>query len=410
MRDAARGWAVALALAAFAPAARASEAVPAPAESAAATPAAPVATPAPATPNPSPDPTPSTAARASAPEAPPATASRWDYALLPLIFYAPETSLGLAFGIGVYDDTPGPPDKPRRDDNASLIFQGTVKKQFLIGLSGVKYWDGGRGQLTEDINLVHFPNIFWGIGNDAAESARDPFTQSLAVSRTSVAFRVIGEIYAGAGMMAGWYRTTADTPGGSVDGYAATVPARGPAIGVGPVLRRDTRDDALGPHHGSLTMLNATFLPSFLGSTYHYQVYELDQRTYLTLDRDGRAVLAMEAYGIYAPGTVPIAELPALGGSARLRGYFQGRFRDHLYLMGQLECRIRVVGRWSVAPFAAVGNVFSSPAAVSIDRTKAAGGLAIRFRVKKERDLNVHLDVAKSPISSGVYLNIGEAF
>jgi hypothetical protein len=404
MRDAARVCAVVLALAALTPTARAAEPAPVADEDAVAPP------PPHASSSPPPGPTPSTTASASTPVAAPAPTSRWDYAFLPLIFYAPETSLGLAFGIGVYDDTPSPPDKPRRDDNASLIFQGTLKKQFLIGLSGVKYWGGGAGQVTEDINLVHFPNVFWGVGNDTPESARDLFTQSLAVSRTSVAWRLPGEIYAGVGAMAGWYRTRADAAGGSVDAYAATVPASGPALGVGPVLRRDTRDDAIGAHHGSLTMLNATFFPSFLGSTYVFQAYEIDHRTYLTLDSGGRAVLATEAYGIYSPGTVPIAELPALGGSAKLRGYFQGRFRDHLYLMAQAECRIRVIGRWSLAPFAGVGNVFSSPSAVSFDRTKAAAGLAVRFRVKKERDLNVHLDVAKSPISSGVYLNIGEAF
>src|SRR5262249_49187150 len=151
--------------------------------------------------------------------------------------------------------------------------------------------------------------------------------------------------------------------GGAVEAYGAAVPATGPAIGVGPVIRRDTRDDALGPHHGSLSSLSATFFPGFLGSTYHFQLYELDQRTYLSLG--SRPVLAMEAYGLYAPGTVPIAELPALGGPSRLRGYFQGRFRDHLYLMAQAEARIRVYGRFSVAPFGGVGNVFASPSDAS---------------------------------------------
>jgi outer membrane protein assembly factor BamA len=174
------------------------------------------------------------------------------------------------------------------------------------------------------------------------------------------------------------------------------------------VVRRDTRDDALGPHRGSLTSLTAAFFPGFLGGAYQMQIYEVDQRTFLSLGT--RTVLAMEAYGLYAPGEVPIAELPALGGSSRLRGYFQGRFRDHLYLMGQLEARIRVVWRFSVAPFIGVGNVFPSPSDISFDRTKVAGGLAVRFRLKKERELNVHVDVAKSPISSGVYLNLGEAF
>ena len=78
--------------------------------------------------------------------------------------------------------------------------------------------------------------------------------------------------------------------------------------------------------------------------------------------------------------------------------------------MGQVEWRIRVAGRFSVAPFAGVGNVFPTTSAMSFDRTKVAGGASVRFSLKKERDLNVHIDVAKSPISSGVYLNMGEAF
>ncbi|HMF40295.1 MAG TPA: BamA/TamA family outer membrane protein [Polyangia bacterium] len=390
MRFAVRAWSALLALAALTPRAAASEVAP--------------AAPAPAEGSPAPP----TATLPANPPAPAPAPSRWDWALLPLVLYAPETSLGAAFGIGIYDDTPAPPDRPRRDDSASLLLQGTLKKQVVVAFSGVKFWHAGREQLTEDVSLVDFPNVFWGVGNDTPESARDLFTQSLGISRTSFAVRLPGETYVGAGAAAGWYRTSGGTTGGAVEAYGTAVPTRGPAIGVGPLARRDTRDDALGPHRGSLTSLSATFFPGFLGSTYHFQQYEFDQRTYLGLG--GRTVLAMEAYGLYAPGTVPLAELPALGGSSRLRGYFQGRFRDHLYLMGQLEARIRIVGRFSVAPFGGVGNVFGSPSDVSFDRTKVAGGLSVRFRVKKERELNVHIDAAKSPISSGIYLNMGEAF
>ena len=107
---------------------------------------------------------------------------------------------------------------------------------------------------------------------------------------------------------------------------------------------------------------------------------------------------------------MPLAELPALGGASRLRGYFQGRYRDHVYLMAQAEWRVRIYERFGLAPFAGVGNVFPSVSAIALERIKYAGGLSLRFNLKKERDLNVHLDVAKSPISSGIYLNMGEAF
>ena len=348
-----------------------------------------------------PDPAPPTATK-QAPE------DRWDYAFIPLVFYAPETSLGFAAGIALFDDAPSPPGRPRRDDSLAVFFQGTLRKQFTVSLSGVKFWDSARYQLTEDAAVLHFPNTYWGLGNETPDGAQDPYTQSGVVTRASFAVRVAEEIYAGAAVGAGWYDTAGGAPGGAVEAYSAVTPPSGSAFGVGPVIRRDTRDDALGPHNGSLTSLAATFFPMALGGTYRFESYELDHRSYITLG--SRSVLALEGYALYALGHVPIAELPALGGSARLRGYYQGRYRDHLYVMGQLEWRIRVAGRFSVAPFGGAGNVFPTASALSFDGTKVAGGLALRFNLKKERDLNVHIDIAKSPTSSGIYLNMGEAF
>src|SRR5215831_10959696 len=130
MRTWVRAWATAsITLASLAQPARASEVASAPAPAPAPAPAA---------------------------DAPPTEASRWDWALLPLVFYAPETSLGVAFGIGVYDDTPSPPDRPRRDDAVSLVLQATLRKQLSVNLSGVKFWQDGRQQATEDIAVVHF--------------------------------------------------------------------------------------------------------------------------------------------------------------------------------------------------------------------------------------------------------------
>jgi hypothetical protein len=343
---------------------------------------------------------------APAPEEPPR--ARWDYALIPGPFYAPETSLGLAVGVAIFGDTPTPPGVPRRDDTVTLFFQGTLRKQFSVTASAVKFWDAARYQLTEDASWVRFPSYFWGVGNDTPDSAQELYTQSMVTNRASVAVRILEQVYVGAGAGLGWYATSGASPDGTVAAYLATTGARGGVLGAGPVLRRDTRDDAIGSHRGSLTAVTATFFTSAFGGAYRYQVYDVDQRTFVPLG--DRVVLAVEGYAVYAPGALPLAELPALGGPSRLRGYYQGRFRDHLYVVGQLELRVRVAGRFSVAPFAAAGNVFPDPAAASLAHPKLAGGAALRFNLKKERDLNIHLDIAKSPISSGVYVNMGEAF
>jgi hypothetical protein len=169
-------------------------------------------------------PEPAGAPRATPPESLAVEATpppRWDYALIPLVFYAPETSLGLALGVAIYEDTPGPADKPRRDDSVSFALQGTLRKQFSVNLSAVKFWSAARYQLTEDAALLHFPNIYWGLGNDSPEAARDLFTQSGGSSRSSFAVRIFEEVYAGGGLVAGWYRTSGSTPGGAVDAYLA---------------------------------------------------------------------------------------------------------------------------------------------------------------------------------------------
>jgi hypothetical protein len=361
----------------------------------------------PAAPPPASEAAPAGAAPVAEKPAPPPPTPRWDWAVFPVVFYAPETSLGFAGGAAIFEDTPKAPGEQRRDDSIAMAVQGTLRKQYQLTLSAVKFWDDAHWQLTEDAALVSYPNAYWGVGNDTPESANDPFTQSGVFSRVTIARVVFEQLYVGAGLTTAWYDITGNAAGGPVDTYLQTSPRSGPAVGFGPILRRDTRDDALGAHHGSISSFAATFFPSALGS-YRYAFYELDHRSHFQLG--SRSVLAMEAYGAWAPGQVPLAELPALGGGSRLRGYFQGRYRDHLYIMGQLEWRIRVYGRFSVAPFGGVGNVFSSPSAISLENPKYAGGLSLRFNLKKERDLNVHFDFAVSPDGWAPYLSMGEAF
>ncbi|HVU51573.1 MAG TPA: BamA/TamA family outer membrane protein [Polyangia bacterium] len=351
---------------------------------------------------------PASAAPVAEKPAPTPPETRWDWAVFPVVFYAPETSFGFVGGLAIFEDTPKAPGEQRRDDTVALGLQATLRKQYQATLSVTKFWDDARWQLTEDAAVVKFPNFFWGIGDDTTDGAKEPFTQSGVFSRVTVARLAFEQVFVGAGLTTAWYDITGETANGPVDAYLQGSPRSGPALGVGPILRRDTRDDAIGAHRGSLSSFAATFFPTALGGSYRYAFYELDHRSHFQLG--SRSVLAMEAYGAWAPGQVPLAEVPALGGSSRLRGYFMGRYRDHLYVMGQAEWRVRVYGRFSLAPFAAVGNVFSSPSAISLERPKYAAGLSVRFSLKKDRDLNIHVDGAISPTSSGIYLNMGEAF
>jgi hypothetical protein len=334
---------------------------------------------------------------------------RWDWVAVPVPFYSARTSVGVAAAFIVFEDLPVPPGVPRRDDQLKLTLQATVKKQFSLSGDGVLYWRDGDLRLDESATLTRFPNDFWGVGNDAPSDAKDGYTERRVQARTGFSGRVWEQIYVGGQVTLGYYRTTGYSQAGAVADYLMTHPSSGRLIGVGPVIRRDTRDDAIGPHRGSLTSLTGTIFSDKLGSTFVYQYWELDQRLYLPLD-DNWGVFAWQLFGRWAPGHPPLDDLPALGGASRLRGYREGRYRDTLYLMTQVEWRVPVWGRFGLAPFGGIGNVFPGAGSFFTEWPKAAVGLGGRYRLIPNRDLNVRVDIAIGIGTWGFNFNVGEAF
>jgi outer membrane protein assembly factor BamA len=335
--------------------------------------------------------------------------SPWDYAVLPIAFYAPETSMALGAGAFIFEAGRAAKPGPRRDDTLALVVIGTTRQQFVVGVEGTKYLRGGAVLLGGELVATHFPNRYWGLGNQSSDTF-DLYTPSRVGVGLTGAIRVLEEVYLGLAGRGGLFRSEGYAPDNMVATYFAEHGSRGRLIGLGPVLRRDTRDDVLHPRSGSLTAFAALLSRRGLGSSHDYARLDLDQRAYLSLGAGGKGVLALQAYGEWTLGDVPLDELPALGGSSRLRGFYEGRYRDRLYLMTQAEWRVPVVWRLALAPFVAAGDVFPKLSAVSAERVKLAGGLGLRFNLNRKRPLNLRIDVAGSRRSHGVYLNLGEAF
>lgn len=96
------------------------------------------------------------------------------------------------------------------------------------------------------------------------------------------------------------------------------------------------------------------------------------------------------------------------GGSNRLRGYYEGRFRDKNYLALQAEIRQRIYGRNGAVVWIGAGNVFPGFSAFSFNQTLISYGIGYRWEFKKR--VNIRLDYGRGKDQSGFYFGINEVF
>lgn len=79
----------------------------------------------------------------------------------------------------------------------------------------------------------------------------------------------------------------------------------------------------------------------------------------------------------------------SLGGMERMRGYYEGRYRDRNCVMTQVELRQRVYRRHGVAAWIGAGNVWGVDS-FAWNHTLCSFGVGYRFEFKKR--MNIRLD------------------
>ena len=108
---------------------------------------------------------------------------------------------------------------------------------------------------------------------------------------------------------------------------------------------------------------------------------------------------------------IPIRSIATLGGSNRMRGYYEGRFRDKQMLVLQSEARLPVYKRFGAVVFGGLGDVGKTIGDFSLADLKYSYGGGLRFAVNKTEKLNIRIDYGITGNgSSGLYFQLGEAF
>ncbi|WP_345248152.1 BamA/TamA family outer membrane protein [Nibrella saemangeumensis] len=328
--------------------------------------------------------------------------------ILPLALRSIETdwSFGLA---GSFTFRLSKADTAARTSNLQALALYSVRRQFISVLNGATYFPGERYILNHQLSYSYFPDKFWGLGKLTPDSNEENYIFRQYYIYLHLQRRLVGKLFAG--LLYEYQRLLKIDylAGGLFDRQDVTGRYSYAVSGLGASLTYDTRNNAFASDRGTLMQISFNnFLPA-LGSDFRYTNVVLDLRKFIPLHR--RQVLALQAYGYFTAGEVPLRSLASLGGATNMRGYYDGRYRDKNQLVFQSEYRVPLFWRLGAVVFANAGNVAGRLDELNLHNVKYSYGGGLRFALNKTERLNIRVDYGIGQgTSRGFYFQLGEAF
>nr|WP_262905057.1 outer membrane protein assembly factor [Hymenobacter pini] len=336
---------------------------------------------------------------------------------VPLVYYTPETRL--AYGVAATATVRFQRDDgfaAARPSQFTLALAYTQNRQLLLYVPFQVFYDHNRYYAYGEVGYYRYNYYFYGVGQ--REVPRELFGVNFPRVRVNAFRRVgagmgAGKLYAGLRYQYEDYRVSSVQAGGQL--ASGTVPGGlgSRLTGGGLGLFYDSRDNVFFPAKGVVADLcafvrNRAAGAGAAGETTRFDRYVADVSGYRALGK--HAVLATNAYVSFIVGTAPFNALSLLGGSRRLRGYYEGRYRDQNAALAQAEVRFDVYKRLGAVVFGGVGTLGDGQALLRLGQPKGAYGAGLRFTANRRDHLNVRLDYGLGRQSSGFYLTVGEAF
>lgn len=319
------------------------------------------------------------------------TISGEKWAVIPALVYSPETSLGFgARAIRVFRHKVKD-EEDLRPSSLPITFLYTLNNQAIFTTELDLWSNSNKENLNLRMELSNFPFKYFGIGNDPLVKEGEMYTTRFAYFHANYSRKIGPGLYLGPRYEFRIDEITERIPGGLLESDAFPGYDGQLLSGLGLVLQYDTRDNIFQPTKGWFNRIGWMGFTSFLGSNFSFNQYTLDFRKYL--QSSGRQVLALQSWWSFTTGNPTFQHISLIGGSDRMRGYFEGRYRDNHAMVHQAEYRIPVYRNLGIVLFGHAGQVAGKPNEFAFNRFRYGGGFGFRYKLNKE-GLNIRLDIA----------------
>ena len=317
--------------------------------------------------------------------------------------FSKNTSLGiglLAAGLYRLDRT----DSVTVPSDVSVFANVSVSGFYALGVTGNTIFAHNRQRVNYTVMFSSAPRSLWGIGYDAGRyNPESTYSEKHYLVEASYLHEVLPRTYVGG--IASFEHTRGVKF--SDQAYLYGQKRSYTATGIGLIVEYDSRDFIPNPYRGVYVSFQERFFPKGLGNCERSL-----WRTTFTADWYRQVwkggLIATDLYAEFNSEGTPWPMLARMGGSQRMRGYYQGRYTDNDMITFQVELRQRIWRRIGCTVWGGAGNVFESLDRFDWSHTLPNYGVGLRWELKKR--VNVRLDYGFGKKTSGFLLSINEAF
>jgi outer membrane protein assembly factor BamA len=328
---------------------------------------------------------------------------------LPAAFYLPETRVGIGC-IGILTFYMNKTSSSQFPSSLTMGGAYTQNKQILLFLPYNLYFKNRKHWLYGEVGYYRYIYNFYGIGNFIPTQYSESYTANFARLRFTALTKISKSKYIYTGVKYAYDDIKINKLDSTGLLYNTNIAGNkgGTISGLGWVSSYDTRNHAFYPNRGQLIEFFIYHEDKYTGSSFKYWRATLDASAFYPLSP--KHILAFNFYGAYINGETSFTHLPMLGGDSKLRGYYEGRFRDKIAMTWQTEWRHKFHKRLALNIFASTGVIAPDMNSIALNQFKYSAGGGLRFVLDKKQGVNLRADFAVGHGSTGLYLTIGEAF
>lgn len=371
---------------------------------------------------------------------------KFNYRLILGPHYSSTEGFGIGIcGTGIYSWDRQDKDLPL--SNIITFGDITTKGLVRVGIRGTNFLPKKRFKWEYVIDGCTFPTEFYGMGfaNGDIDALKTDFRRNRFIFENFFLVRLRDNLFIGPHILYTWLgaanpelplKETADAEAGAgniqlpivnrqeeyrqEDGSMAQKDVayydtfngqkrKTNALSVGATLTYDSRDFTLNAHKGMFLQADQTITPAWLSNMGLYATTEVTFDIYRKVWKG--CILAYDLHGKFTWGDEPYWNfMSELGNAKRMRGYYEGRYRDRHLVETQLELRQQIWRRWGMVVWGGCGEVFDKK--FTKHQLLPTAGLGVRWEFLK--NVNIRLDYGVTKVSGkwggGVLFSMNEAF